>query len=104
MGGKGCPSPCSAPGRLTSVRKRTDCLKLGLVWKSLMGSVCRDSSQHSTRSWGECTCFMFRRPQTRICRNRKGAGQAAAGASNVLARGGAVLGVMVHQVASRARK
>lgn len=80
-------------------------MKLGLVWKSLMGSVCRDSSQHSTRSWGERTCFMFRRPQTRICRNRGGAGQAAAGASNgVLAREGAVLGVMVHQVTSGARK
>lgn len=74
--GEGCPSPGFARGCLTTVRKRTDWAKLGLVWKSLMGCVCRDSSQHSTRSWGERTCFMFRRPQIRICQNREGgAGQ-----------------------------
>lgn len=62
-------------------------MKFGLVWKSLMGSVCRDSSQHSTRSWGERTCFMFRRPQNRICQNRGGAGQGELGHYNgVLAR------------------
>lgn len=47
-------------------------LKLGLVWKLEMGCVCRVSCQHSTSSWGDSTCFMFRRPQARICQNREG--------------------------------
>ena len=56
-------------------------MKLGLVWKSLMGSVCRDSSQHSTRSWGERTCFMLRRPQTSIWRDGQRVRTGTGGAS-----------------------
>lgn len=43
-------SPCLGP--LTTVRKKVDEGKLGFSWKLLMGSVFRDSSPHSTRSWG----------------------------------------------------
>lgn len=88
----GCPA--LARGLLTSVKKRTDWAKLGLVWKSLMGSVCRASSQHSTSSWGERTCFMFRSPQTRTCQRGRGDSPSV---------GGSVLAVMVHQGARRAR-
>lgn len=54
---------------LTSMRKRMGSLKLGLVRKFWMGWVCNVSCQHSTKSWGECTRFSFRRPQARICQN-----------------------------------
>lgn len=80
--------PALAQGVLTSVRRRADWAKLGLVWKSLMGSVCRHSSQHSTRSRGERTCFMLRRPQTSIWWDGERVGTGTGGASASGARPG----------------